>query len=79
VMGAAFALLIAWMVQFTPWPFDRLRWNVFVIEGFVPTAVTMVALANMFGLRPGEASVLFVVNTMMYLALVLPLIFWWFG
>jgi hypothetical protein len=43
-----------------------------VVEAFVPTAVTMVAVANMFRLRPQEASIFFVVNTLMYLAFVLP-------
>lgn len=79
LLGTLVALGMAWAVKFTPWPFDELRWNVFVIEGFVPSAVTMVAIANMFDLRPREASVLFVGNTLMYLGLVLPVVFWWFG
>ena len=38
--------------------------------------VTMVAICNMFGLRPREASVLFIANTVMYLVLILPLVLW---
>ena len=79
LLGGLVAVAMAWLVGRTRWAFDDLRWQVFVIEGFVPTAVSMVAVANMFGLRPREASVLFVGNTVMYLALVLPLVFWWFG
>jgi hypothetical protein len=79
LLGAAVALGLAWLTRFTPWPFHDLRWKVYVIEGFVPSAVTMVAVANMFGLRPREASVLFVGNTLMYLVLVLPIVFWIFG
>jgi predicted permease len=79
VLGAILGLGLAWLSQFTPWPLADLRWKIFVVEGFVPTAVTMVAVANMFGLRPREASVLFVVNTVLYLALVLPLVLWIFG
>lgn len=79
VLGAVVALGLAWLTRFTPWPFHDLRWKVYVIEGFVPSAVTMVAVANMFGLRPREASVLFVGNTLMYLVLVLPVVFWIFG
>jgi hypothetical protein len=38
-----------------------------------------VAVANMFSLKPQESSVLFVANTVMYLVLVLPMVFWLFG
>jgi predicted permease len=72
-------LAVAWLAQFTLWPITGLRWKVYVIESFVPTAITAVAIAHMFRLRPDEASVLFVVNTAMYLVLVLPVVFWVFG
>jgi hypothetical protein len=39
----------------------------------------MVAMANMFRLRPAQASVLFVLNTFMYVLVVLPLVLWFFG
>lgn len=78
-LGLLAGLALAWLTRFTPWPFAGLRWDVFVVQSFVPTAVTMVAIANMFNLRPNEASVLFVVNTVMYLVLVLPLVWLWFG
>jgi predicted permease len=52
---------------------------VYVVQAFVPTAITSVAVANMFNLRPDEASALFVANTAMYLVLVLPVVFWLFG
>ncbi len=76
---AAAGLGLAWLTWLTPWPIKDLRWNVFVIEAFVPTSVTTVAVANMFDLRPREASVLFVVNTALYLVFVLPVILWLFG
>jgi predicted permease len=75
-LGAVLALILAWLTWLTPWPMRDLRFKVYFIEGFVPTAVTMVAVANMFGLRPQEASALFVVNTTMYLVFVLPLVLW---
>lgn len=78
-LGLLVGLALAWLARFTPWPFADVRWNVFVVQSFVPTAVTMVAIANMFNLRPNEASVLFVVNTVMYLVFVLPLVWLWFG
>ena len=67
------------MTWWTPLALRDLRWNVVVVQSFVPTSVTMVALANMFDLRPREASALFVVNTAMYLLLVLPVVMWLFG
>ena len=78
-IGLLAGLAIAWLTRFTPWPLDGLRWNVYVVQSFVPTAVTMVAVASMFNLCPEEASVLFVVNTVMYLVLVLPLVWLSFG
>jgi predicted permease len=78
-VGALVAIGLAWLTRLTPWPITDLRWKVYVIEGFVPTAITAVAVANMFQLRPDEASALFVANTVMYLVLVLPVVFWIFG
>jgi predicted permease len=78
-VGAALGIGLAAATGLTPWPLAELRWKVYVIESFVPTSVTMVAVANMFGLNPREASALFVVNTAMYLVLVLPGVFWLFG
>jgi predicted permease len=60
-------------------PWGGLAMNVCLIESFVPMAVTVVAVANMFNLRPREASMLFVVNTVAYLLLVLPVVMWVFG
>jgi predicted permease len=70
---------LLWLATLTPWGLAGRRWDVFMVQSFVPTAVTMVAIANMFRLRPQEASVLFVLNTAMYLVLVLPLVFRLFG
>lgn len=72
VVGLALGLLLAAVTLLTPWPMDGLNARIFVIESFVPTAITAVAVANMFRLRPQEASMLFTVNTAMYLVIVLP-------
>lgn len=77
-LGALTAVGLAWLTHALPWPLEGLRWKVFVVQGFVPTAITSVAVANMFRLKPEEASALFVANTVLYLALVLPLVFWLF-
>ncbi len=75
-VAAGVGALLVWATRLTPWPLLERAADVFMIEAFVPTAVTMVAVANMFRLQPRQASVLFVVNTVMYLALVLPLVLW---
>ena len=73
-LGLALAMIAA--MRWTPWPLEGLRRSTFLIQGFVPTSVTMVAIANMFNLRPTEASVLFVANTGLYLLGVFPLVLW---
>ena len=62
----------------TPWPLrtDTCARDVVFVESFVSSAVMAVAVASMFDLRPQEASVLFVTNTMLYLAFILPLVLW---
>jgi predicted permease len=45
-----------------------------VIQGFMPTAVSSVLIANLFGLNTRMASALFVVNTVIFLVLVLPIL-----
>jgi hypothetical protein len=76
VVGAATGLGLVALTQCTPWPVAGEARDVVLIESFVSTAVTNVAVAGMFGLRPREASVLFVTNTLLYLAAVLPLVLW---
>jgi len=63
----------------TPWPLTGISRDVMLVQAFVPTAVLVVAVANMFDLRPRTASVLFVANTLIYLVLVLPWVLWAMG
>ncbi len=79
VVGAAVGFALVSATVLTPCPLLGLGRKVFLIEAFVPTAVTMVAVSNMFSLRPRTASVLFVVNTLMYLLGVLPVVVAIFG
>ena len=77
-VGPAGGLGLGAVTHLTPWPLTGLRRGVLLIGTCVPTAVTLVAVANMFSLRPRDASILFVVNTVMYLAIVLPVVLWVF-
>lgn len=78
-VGLAVGLGMVAVVALTSWPLSDLARNVFVVEAFVPTAVSMVAVANMFNLIPRQASALFLVNTMTYLVIVLPFVLKYFG
>ncbi len=78
-VGLGVGVCIIAATQLTPWALTGLSRDVMLIQSFVPTAVLVVATANMFDLRPRTASVLFVANTLMYLALVLPWVLWAMG
>jgi len=53
--------------------------NTVIIEAMMPAAVATAAIASMFNLRPDRASTLFVVNTLMFIAMVMPVVFWLFS
>jgi predicted permease len=53
---------------------DKLRINVMMVESAMPTAVFAVVVANLYGLNARLASLLFVINTAVFLAVVLPVI-----
>jgi len=79
VLGAAVGLGLVAVTYLTAWPLTGPARDVFLIEAFVPGSLSAVAVANMFSLRPREASVLFVANTLSYLVIVLPAVIWIFG
>ncbi|MHC4984010.1 MAG: AEC family transporter [Planctomycetota bacterium] len=78
-LGLAVGWSLASATLLTPWALRGIARDVFVVEAFVPTAVTTVGVANMFNLRPRAASAVFVVNTLVYLVAVLPVVIWIFG
>ncbi len=77
--GLVIGLGLAGLTMLTPWPLTDLAWKVFVIQSSVPMGVMGVAVANMFHLKPQEASALFVVSSAFYLLLGIPLVLWIFG
>jgi len=76
VLGLATGFLLIGLTWLTPWPIQGAILPVAIIQSCVSTAVTAVALTNMFNLRPAEASALFITNTLLYLLLVLPPFLW---
>jgi len=76
VVGAGLALALAALAPWQPW---SMPWRIFLLEGVMPTAITMVAMANMFRTKPRTASALFVANTVFFLAVCLPIVLWLLG
>ena len=75
IVAGAVAIGLAMATRWTPWPLTGVKWEGFVVECFMPTAVTSVGLASLFDLDADEASTIFVVNTLIFLAAVMPVIF----
>ncbi len=72
VVGAGLLLL----TRQTPWPLEGIPGNVFLVQSSVSVAVLCVGAANLFHIRPREASTIFVVSSLFYLAVVLPVVYW---
>jgi predicted permease len=71
------ALGLVTLVQAAGVHLDRLRIDVMLVEAAMPTAVFAVVAANLYGLNARLASLLFVINTGVFLAIVLPVIMVW--
>jgi len=71
------AIGLVMLVQAAGLRLDPLRINVMLVEAAMPTAVFAVVAANLYGLNAQLASLLFVVNTGIFLAIVLPVIMVW--
>lgn len=55
-------------------PADAPAWKVVLIQASTPTAIYAVVISNLFNLDDKLASIVFVINTATYLAIVLPII-----
>ena len=77
--GIAWALVA--VTRATPWPVAAMsaEGGTVIIQGVMPTAVAAAAVANMFDLDASKSSGLFLANTLIFLAAVLPVIFWVYG
>jgi predicted permease len=78
VAGGIAAALVA-LTRLTAWPLTGAESGTIIIQGVMPTAVAAAAVANMFDLDSSKSSGLFLINTLAFLALVLPVIFWIYG
>lgn len=78
LVGPAIGLGLAGLTLLTPWPIHGLALKVFLIQSSVSVGVMGVAVANMFRIKPQEASALFIVSSVVYLAAGIPLVLWIF-
>lgn len=79
IVALAIGFLLIGLTLLTPWPLTGLALKIFIIQSSVSTGVLGVAVANMFKLKPEEASAIFVVSSLVYLLAGIPLIMWIFG
>ncbi len=78
-IGLLIGLGLAGLIRLTPWPLDNRSLNVLLLQSSVPVGVMGVAVANMFHIKPNEAAVIFVVSSLAYLLIGIPLLLVIFG
>ena len=79
LLGLGIGFAFAGLTLLTPWPLEGLSLKVLLIQSSVPIGVMGVAVANMFHVKPQEASALFIISSVAYLAIGVPLLLWMFG
>lgn len=73
-VGLLIGLALVGVTFLTPWPLKGVALKVFLIQSSVSVGVFGVAVANMFHIKPREASALFIVSSTVYLVVGVPLI-----
>ncbi len=64
---------------FKPWPMNSPTARVFLLESCLPVAITVVGIANIFDIAPRRATAIFIINTLSYLAICVPVLAWIFA
>ncbi|MDP7163196.1 MAG: hypothetical protein QF577_01100 [Phycisphaerae bacterium] len=77
--GAVLGLGLLSLTLLIGWPLTGLGRTVFLVQSSVPMGVFGVGVANMFYIKPRQASLLFVVTSLVYLVVGLPIVLWLFG
>jgi len=79
VVGLALGVSLAALTRISPWPLQGLSLKVFLLQSSVSMGVLGVAVANMFHIKPTEAAAIFVVSSLAYLLIGIPLLLLIFG
>ena len=77
--GLGMGLGLVYLVSLTPFPLTGTGRVVVILQSSAPVGVMVVAVANMFRIHPQKASMLFVIDSLLYLAIGLPLAVWIYG
>ena len=72
-VGLALGLVFVGLVSLTPFPLTGISRTVVILQSSAPVGVMTVAVANMFHIHPQKASMVFVISSLLYLAIGLPL------
>jgi predicted permease len=67
------------LMSLSPWPLTGLPAKVYLLETCLPLAITVVGIANLFDISPRRATAIFILNTLSYLVLCVPVLWWIFG
>jgi predicted permease len=67
------------LVNLTPTPLASLGQRVVMVEAFIPVAIQCVMIANLFHLDGRMASTIWLVNTVLFVLVPLPLLVFWLG
>ncbi len=67
------------LMNLTPVPLESIAQRVVIVESFMPIAIQSVMIANLFHLDGRMASTLWLVNTVLFVLLPLPLLVLWLG
>lgn len=78
-LGLLIGLALVGLTWLSPWPLEGLSLKVFLLQASVPVGVMSVAVTNMFHIKPGEAAAIFVVSSVAYLLVGLPILLLIFG
>jgi len=79
IIGLALGFTLVGLTRLTPWPLQGLSLKVFLLQSSVSMGVLGVAVANMFHIKPKEAAAIFVVSSLAYLLIGIPLLLVIFG
>jgi predicted permease len=79
VVGLALGFTLVGLTCLSPWPLQGLSLKVFLLQSSVSMGVLGVAVGNMFHIKPKEAAAIFVVSSLAYLLIGIPLLLVIFG
>ena len=72
-VGLGLGLGLVALVSLTPFPLTGISRTVVILQSSAPVGVMTVAVANMFHIHPQKASMVFVVSSLLYLVIGVPL------